>query len=69
MTDARLITLYRKSPGGKIEPFEMPVHEAEFALSRFPFAWSTSSRPQSFDKWPWPGRAGKCQPYDWAPAK
>jgi hypothetical protein len=53
----RVIRMYRKQPGGQIDAIEMSVADAEFALARFPFAWST-----------WPGRAGKCEPYDWPPA-
>jgi hypothetical protein len=32
MAAEQLVTVYRKSPGGKIEPFEMPTADAEFAL-------------------------------------
>jgi hypothetical protein len=33
------LTIYRRSANGRIEAVEMRPHEAEFAISRFPFAW------------------------------
>ena len=64
-----LVTLFNKQPGGQILAVEMTRADAEHALATWPFAWSTSSDPKSFARWPWPemARRGKpIEPTDWS---
>lgn len=66
--NGELVTLYNKRPGGQIIAVEMTRADADHALSTWPFAWSTSSRPDSFAPWPAMARRGKpCDPPSWAP--
>jgi hypothetical protein len=67
MSDA-LVTMYRKSANGRIEAIDLKPDEAEHVVERWPFAWSTSSRPESFAKWPWPPerRGAPCDPPNWS---
>ena len=39
---------------GLIEAIDLKPDEAEFAVSRWPFAWSRTPDPKSFARWPWP---------------
>ena len=63
-----LVTLFNKRPGGQIVAVEMTRTDADHALATWPFAWSTSSRPDSFAPWPWPpdrSRGKPIEPADW----
>ena len=55
--NSELVTLFNKRPGGQIVAIEMTRADAEHAISRWPFAWSTSPSSASFARWPWPARA------------
>ena len=63
-----LVTLFNKRPGGQIVAIEMTRADAEHAISRWPFAWSTSPSPASFARWPWPperSRGVAVEPANW----
>jgi len=65
-----LVTVYRKSANGRIEAVDVAPGEAEFAVARWPFAWSLTPDPKSFARWPWPperGRGEPCNPPNWSP--
>jgi hypothetical protein len=47
-----LQTVYRRSANGRIEAIELKRDEAEFAVARWPFAWSLT--PNGHARWPWP---------------
>ena len=69
MADA-LVTVYRRSANRKVEAIEMARDEAEFAVARWPFAWSNSPDPGTFAPWPWPpdrSRGVPADPPNWSP--
>jgi hypothetical protein len=61
---APLVQVYRKSANGQIMSLYVSVDEAEQAVARHPFAWSRSSDPKSFAKWPWPPERGRGEPVE-----
>ena len=72
MTGEGLQTIYhRKGPNSPVVAIEMGARDADHVLATWPFAWSTSSRADSFAPWPWPAMAqrGKpCDPPSWSPS-
>lgn len=61
---AGVVTVFNRLANRKVEAIEMERDEAEFAVARWPFAWSTSPDPQSFAKWPWPPERARGVPAD-----
>jgi hypothetical protein len=59
-----LVTVYRKSANGRIEAIDVKPDEAEFAVSRWPFAWSRTPDPKSFARWPWPPDRNRGDPVE-----
>ena len=57
-----LVTVYRRSANRKIEAIDVSRDEAEFAIARWPFAWSLS--PKTFAKWPWPPERARGEPVE-----
>jgi hypothetical protein len=49
-----LQTAYRREASGRITAIDIKPDEAEFAVARWPFAWSLTPDPKSFARWPWP---------------
>ena len=70
MTSDELQTVYRRSANGRIEAIDLKRDEAEHVTAGWPFAWSLSPDPASFQKWPWPAMAQRgepCDPPSWSP--